>query len=259
MKLPIILLCGNAGVGKDTVGQMIVDQRGFRKFAQADTIKHIAKDAFGFSDEQLWGPSEFRNALDFDFAPRAAKYQNFFKLQGPGAWGADAIFAAFVKRCEIQQQTAAQYATLWALVVNYVKALHAFADSKGGLTPRIVLQLLGTEVGRAYQQNIWVDRAIGQAEAAILGAAPGAVITDGRFRNEIIGFRKYGGYAVKIVGDTTLLADPHPSEKEIAGIPNHFYDAILYNDKGLGLDGLQNAVKVLVDQMLTPRSFCPFR
>lgn len=56
----IVALVGHAGSGKDTVAQMMPAQR----IAFADTLKHICKQVFDFSVDQLWGPSEHRNAPD---------------------------------------------------------------------------------------------------------------------------------------------------------------------------------------------------
>lgn len=249
MKLPIILLCGNAGVGKDTVGQMIVDRWNFTKFSQADTIKEIARDSFGFTDEQLWGPSENRNAVDTRFAPGALRYREAFRTISANH-GVSRVTADFVKHCS---QTTGGSGDLYALVETFMKAMEAFADSKGGLTPRIVLQMLGTEVGRAYNQDIWLQAALQKAERALLTGAPGVVVADGRFRNEIMGFRRFGGYAIKINGGTSLPADAHPSEVEVTKIPPQFYDAVLQNNKEHGLDGLRYAVGEMMAGLLTPR------
>ncbi len=253
-KLPVVLLCGNAGVGKDTVGEIIATQLGFKKFSQADTIKEIARDAFGFTEQQLWGPSEFRNALDFEYAPGQPKYKRMFiDGEDQGDDGTTIVVDAFVK------WTGANRQGIVTLIDIFMKACKTFADSKGGLTPRIVLQLLGTEVGRAYSQNIWVDGALRAAELHLLKGAPGVVVADGRFRNEIIGFRRWGGYVVKIDGNTSLPGEVHASEAEIAGIPEHFYDAILYNTKAtVSLESLANAVNTMMHDFLTPYRILPY-
>lgn len=52
------------GVGKDTMADYMVEKYGFVKVSMADPFKRIAKEVYEFSDEQLWGPSESRNAGD---------------------------------------------------------------------------------------------------------------------------------------------------------------------------------------------------
>ncbi len=56
----IIGICGNAGVGKDTTADFLVKTNGFVKVSLADPMKRICQAVYGFSNEQLWGPSEKR-------------------------------------------------------------------------------------------------------------------------------------------------------------------------------------------------------
>ena len=72
----IIGLLGVAGSGKDTVADIFVRDHNFVKVAFADPLKRICKDVFAFTDEQLWGPSEKRNAPDERYLRR--KIENEF-------------------------------------------------------------------------------------------------------------------------------------------------------------------------------------
>jgi HNH endonuclease len=69
----IIGICGLAGSGKDTVADILVKHRQCVKVSFADPLKRICKDVFQFTDEQLWGPSEKRNAPDSRY-PRTGRY-----------------------------------------------------------------------------------------------------------------------------------------------------------------------------------------
>ena len=95
----IIGLSGLAGSGKTTVANMLVKNHVFEAISLADPMKRFCKEMFGFSDEQLYGPSSARNAID----PRYGK------------------------------------------------------------SPRVALQHLGTEWGRAFHENVWVDYAMREA------------------------------------------------------------------------------------------------
>ncbi len=244
-KLPIILLCGNAGVGKDTVGQMIVDKLGFQKFAQADIIKEIAEETFGFTKDQLWGPSEFRNAIDFNFSQ-----PSYIPLMS-------AVRTSFIERTGVTP-AGNKLKHLNKLLDGFHAGLTTFIEKEHGLSARIVLQLLGTEVGRAYEPSIWIDGALKKAREALIADAEGIVISDGRFRNEIVGVRSAGGYAWKIEGSSTLTAASHASEIELASIPPSFFDAILYNDKVHGTKALSFSVHTMLDCMLKPMTFCTY-
>lgn len=63
----IIAFSGVAGSGKSTATDYLVKHYGFEVVSFADPIKRICRDVFGFSDEQLWGPSAMRNAPDLRY------------------------------------------------------------------------------------------------------------------------------------------------------------------------------------------------
>ncbi len=132
----IIGLSGLAGVGKDTVADFLVRHHAFEKVALADPMKHFCKEVFGFTVEQLWGPSAARNAID----PRYGK------------------------------------------------------------APREALQTLGTQWGRAFYENVWVDRAIRSAQERLrFYRSDGVVIPDVRFLNEREAIQAAGGQVWRIV------------------------------------------------------------
>lgn len=132
----IIGLSGLAGVGKDTIADFLVRHHAFEKVSLAEPFKVFCKEVLGFSDDQLFGPSKFRDAVD----PRYGK------------------------------------------------------------TPREALQKLGTDWGRAFYENIWVDRAIQIAQARLrFCRSDGCVIPDVRFKNELDAIKAAGGQVWRIV------------------------------------------------------------
>ena len=58
----IIVLSGEAGAGKDSTANVLVERHGFTLFSLAGPLKRFAEDMFGFSKEALYGPSHARNA-----------------------------------------------------------------------------------------------------------------------------------------------------------------------------------------------------
>lgn len=58
-------------------------------------------------------------------------------------------------------------------------------DGKKDERGRKLLQLIGTEVGRGYNPDIWIDKAIEKLKAAQLNGVDIVCITDCRYPNEI--------------------------------------------------------------------------
>src|SRR6185369_7708635 len=60
----IVAFSGKRGSGKDTAGDVLVNEFHFQKIALADPMKRFVQDLFGMTYDQLWGPSASRNAVD---------------------------------------------------------------------------------------------------------------------------------------------------------------------------------------------------
>ena len=57
----IIALSGAAGAGKDSVANVLVERHGFVLYSLSGPVKRFAEDMFGFTKEQLYGPSSARS------------------------------------------------------------------------------------------------------------------------------------------------------------------------------------------------------
>jgi hypothetical protein len=217
---PIILLCGAKGSGKDTAGAVLKDL-GATVIAFADPMKQFVLGAFGgtFTREVLWGPSELRSMV----------------------WSSPGV--SWYELSEDISRTARHYARVWDLQDTFVRAVstwaaafirpHCSVENHANLTARWVLQTFGTEMGRAFDKNLWAHLGLEKAFKALESGAPAVVITDGRFRNEILAVAKVGGVPVKIQRPIVASMDPHPSEVELQGIPSQWFDHIVKNDSTL--------------------------
>jgi len=79
------------------------------------------------------------------------------------------------------------------------------------LTPRLVLQLWGTEVGRqAFHNDIW----IASLENKLRKTSGNVVITDCRFPNEVQAIKRAGGIVVRVV------RGPEPEWYRLAELAN---------------------------------------
>ena len=93
-------------------------------------------------------------------------------------------------------------------------------------------QLLGTDVGRALDQEVWIRYLLTH-----LPDGP-VVVDDVRFRNECEALRKAGFVLIRLTAPPDVLAarlaarpgerrDPsHPSEHGLEGLPDDYWDAV---------------------------------
>jgi hypothetical protein len=228
----IVGLSGSAGAGKDTAADVLVLNHKFVKVALADPLKRICREVFDFSEEQLWGPSKFRNAPD-------ERYLRKVVVQAGASVG---------KSTELPETT------------------------KEYLTLRYALQQLGTEWGRDCYHDTWIDLAMRTAKKLDKddgyanynardgyweedkGWEPrfkGVVISDVRFKNEIDAIHTAGGKVVRVVRLTRGLdgaAAQHRSETEQLEIPDSAFDYVLVNNAGL--DTLPARIQQMLEAIL---------
>lgn len=88
------------------------------------------------------------------------------------------------------------------------------ASELAGRSPRHVMQTLGTEWGRdLIHPDLWTMAWAAGARAALDRGAPGVVVEDCRFPNEVDAVRALGGRVVRIIRPVgALTLDFHPSE-----------------------------------------------
>lgn len=241
---PIILLVGKAGSGKDTVGEIIAKNHNAVTLGQADPMKRLVHNVFSFTEGQLWGPSELRNAtIEIHSAWDNKDY--YSRFQQFGADWADELLNAS-NRPDLRREAINALETWFWHIMS--KA------SKGPVTLRYILMTLGTECLRSVLPDIWVNYAIYVSRTLLAGGKlysrnmglitskhPGfdyAVITDGRFRNEVLAVNIAGGISVNVTRKNNNAEQAqkdgivgHASETEQDTIPGHFFSVTLPNDE----------------------------
>lgn len=236
-----------AGAGKDKAADHLVEQHKFVKVGLADPLKRICKEVYDFSDAQLWGPSEFREAPDFRY-PR-----------GPQQWR-----DAYHREHELAQQAIAVGDTKQAAA--YLRAAAGYG-SEGWLTPRYALQQLGTEWGRNCFYATWIAYGLRIASTLSLGrytysqqhglvfcedkeqARTNVVFSDIRFFNEYNALKEVGGYIVRVTrrsveSFSTGTDNRHQSERELSSWNDDKFDHVIDNNATL------HDLTLRVDRML---------
>lgn len=219
----IVGVSGLAGSGKDTVADRLVDKHNFAKIGLADPLKRFCMEAYDFSFQQLWGPSEWRNKPDERY-PRDHTYNR------------ELLEDAKCVCCG------------WDSSVGSLKVPQCY------LTPRYALQMLGTEWGRGCYDKTWIEYGLREA-TRLMGSinaysakrgthvanqyctgrghgddrspcffdVRGVVFSDFRFKNEIYPAKARGVKLWRTLrGDGKPKFD-HPSETEQLEIPDDVF------------------------------------
>jgi hypothetical protein len=197
----IIGIMGNAGAGKGELARIFLKELGGYEIALADPIKEFCKDVFQFTDSQLWGPSEMRQKPDTRYSIKKPKC--WFGLHNSERDLAILYREGAIDRCE-------RYADKWLDLVlpphiDRPKAywkLHRIIQvivKEEVIAPRLCLQKIGTDWGKALYSDIWIEHMILRIQTlAIQGFGGPAIVTDVRFVDECKAIKEAGGVVVGI-------------------------------------------------------------
>lgn len=268
MNSHVVLIAGAAGSGKDTVAGIVCKNFNALSIAQADPMKRFVRNLFEFSLEQLWGPSERRNEVD----PRLEEGKTwdsgweYINSMGCRYW---------LKNMLKQGRSDMDPIKAHDLLVEWYKD----AQARQLKTPRAILQTFGTEYGRSLHEDVWSNIAMNIARTLLRGGVsyqsnsgtvlspesnPSLVlVTDGRFKNEVLNIQAQNGVTVLVTDPRRHATETdavekagikgHASEAELNGMPDHFFNVIISNDKTRGLDALESMVKMCFKSFLLPQ------
>lgn len=271
--MTIVGVTGSAGSGKDEVASHLVKNHDFVKLSLADPIKRLALNVFEFDVIQLWGPSSSRNTFDprykecnirssgVTFEP-GCKLGPITRVCDPGWGDAAQRLVQYAPGWLSQILPKAQRAdALDKLYFWFASLAHHYPE----ISPRIMLQHLGTEWGRQEVDNdIWVNAMIIAAEQVLEGQKydketgfdgercpppVGVVVSDVRFFNELAKIKEADGKILKVVRNAaskkakTLGIANHASEAEQREFSDEDFDAVLLNEGTL--EELYKAVDIV--------------
>lgn len=233
---PVIGLAGQSGVGKDEVGLFLQRTYNAATLGQADPIKYFLQAVFEFSNDQLWGDQKNeddpRYSLDINDRLQRLE-QNYRNAISP--WMRNILPTLGTPEFDDARETFDDW------FYGVLRSL------PGPVSPRKLLQKLGTEVGRAIDQDVWASYARRVGRKLLLGGyryeresglmrshlpPPDYVVTcDLRFLSEVLSIRENNGAVFKVSRPTTQVVGyaGHSSEAELGGIKDHFYTAVLQN------------------------------
>lgn len=274
--LPFGTLCGTAGAGKDTVAGILKEEFGAQPIAFADRLKQFGYHVMGFTEEQLWGPSSSRNAVDPRFSPGGLGDAWDALFDSVDDLGGSRSRLQWTRRWISDLGLEIRYREAFSRLRSWARSLVPYA-AQGGLSPRVVLQTLGTEWGREMDPRLWItngfltasrlhdggyryDRINGLVADPTRGPVPFVAITDGRFPNEGIETLRHGGSLILVEDPTTegtqaaqkAGVQGHASELQLNAIPRAWYSAIIHNNKSRGLEALRQSVRDVYARLHSP-------
>jgi hypothetical protein len=211
----ILYILGEAHSGKSEAAKHLL-KAGFTEIALADPMKRALMNWYGFTEDQLWGPSELRNAPD----DRLPKDEEFKDSSYPENF------------------------------LSPREALQTLGEAMRQAYSRTWVRILFRDIAKLEQEFglgsvCWYDRTKGVQygelnrlvfEALKLRVRPKRfLVPDVRYRNEHLGLRKVGAKGFRLVSPTQgeglegKLAE-HRSETEQRTIPDSELDAVIVND-----------------------------
>lgn len=208
----LIGITGQAGAGKDTIGTILQEEHGFYPIAFAEPMKHFARLVFGFTHQQVYGPIEVKNAFDPRFEGPDGQNEKYVCAIRFGMF-ADRWLRDLGVFNEDPDELYEAERSLQNWLLSILE-LHR-------ISPRIVLQTLGTEWGRKTKDGLWIEVGLGRVERLFRAQGVlGVVITDLRFVDEAKAVRFAGGQVWRVIrpgyhGDVGISG--HASEREIHG------------------------------------------
>lgn len=239
-----------AGAGKDAAADRLVEKHKFVRIGLADPLKRICQDVFQFTDEQLWGPSHLREAVDRRYPHGAQEYRTSAE----------------------HHELAVRYALMDddpESATEHQRLADAYAKS-GWLSPRVALQTLGTEWGRWCYSDIWMEYGLRVAKrleeggcyynqmsglrtcatvSGVMEPRTNAVFSDVRFYNEYKCIKAVGGKLIRVKRSTSeKLVDfkhsSHASETQLITVDDSLFDYVIDNNDTLA------TLALMVDRMM---------
>ena len=190
----IIGISGFKGSGKDTLADWLVKEYGFVKIGLADPLKRFCAEAFDFSDEALWGPSELREIPDERYPTGKTDEETGKSIYLTPRRALQQLGTEWGRNC---------YENVWID--------KAIRDAR-----RV------TDIGMGYHQTIGL-RSVGRLQRRSV------VIPDVRFINEMRALKKAGAAVVRVKrGEPTV--ESHQSESEQLLINDSEFDHVFEND-----------------------------
>lgn len=215
-------------VGKDTVGDWLVEQRGFTKLGFADGVREVGTLLFGLSDVELRDPEIKKRVMPID---------SIIDLDKAAMKMYEWVWSDLNRRKLVSNDDTVDCTRVYLTLKNGLYSLLNYHN----VTIRNWLQVIGTECFRTLNPNFWVKYLEMKIKTSGLERI---VITDVRFDNEGEMIKRLNGTIIKIERDLAIhLVNTHASEKEMNVSP----DYVIVNDGSM--DHLYQQISMISDDL----------
>lgn len=239
----IIALIGKIGSGKDEVGKIIQyltsgcsDDMSYEKYQMsiiqsdweiqkfADKLKDIVCVLIGCTRHELEG-------REFKEKPLSENWWRYFKIEN-----------------NVKKEVSREYFLKYKNSNEHSVEFEIIKTS-----PRLLLQLIGTECGRnIIHPNVWVNslfseyKPINNEKGEII--YPKWIITDTRFINEADKAKEMGGITIKIIRDNNINNNQNISEHESETALDNYTPDYIVDNNGTISDLVEKIKKILAKE-----------
>lgn len=232
--IDLVGFCGRARSGKDTCADLLSDILVAEKLSLARPLKEAIRLITGWHEyhtdsvykDHVYGPS------------RSAKFWREAKSRIGSKF-----YAEWVMHYDIHTIAGLSTAVIQDLTARWLDDLQAEFQTTG-VSPRVVMQRFGTELGRKLNPQLWIEVLKRKRAKAKLEGTPLVLVPDVRFPNEADALHGWGGIVVLVErsDDESCIKSSHSSETEISKIQP---DLIVTNDQDL--QALSSKMRDLAD------------
>ena len=208
----LIVLGGRKGSGKSTCGAVLERELGYRQVSFASKLKDVVAQVYNLDRTKLEGLTEedrkWRETPLINLrGQKTINHQDFwerkYKKIIQEVYGVE-LTDYYQDLPTLQNRTALD---LFGELRCGVDNLNRYRD----LSPRNLMQYVGTEVFRTISQYTWCE-ALGVEIQPGLDAGEKFVVTDGRFENEALWGKSKGALLIYISRGLEQYNYEHPSE-----------------------------------------------
>jgi hypothetical protein len=237
MSLTVLGFMGESESGKSLCAKWLVDNQGFQCIGFTDVFKEFCADVFGFSKEQLWGDPKYRNRKVIPCSSGLTDAKDAYLHWHRARMNFNSMVHTWLQKLGLSTLEKAEYLHV---LERWIEECETRAES-GPVSPRLVLQLLGTEYGNQYKRDIWFNYLYEQRLPEFEDGSKIAIV-DTRFLWEVKAIQDNGGHVIKLI--RTAYANMkneaeeagiggHPTEVDQRYIPEEEFDLVLHLEEGV--------------------------